>query len=356
MNEKQSGVFEMALKNQADISSSYSVQLGREIDVGGMLSFDGSTKSRVRQLMVDANSPTRFLFRLEERASRKAAEARELLASGQVAAVDGTNALNVISLMNTSAYACAVGHVTSRKRGDPHVKIVKSSTEYEKPEVIQDLGADALASLCDQLDEIRADESWPTTFREYQERREAIDCGAPFVFVDGPIFTQNLVTQPSGQSIYEEMAASGRCFIGVIKDLSGSWTLSKWCGYTLETGEGFVVCPVADQLKGRYKDAKKIQGFIEQPDINAFVRVVFRPSQKAFGFECRLADLDMAVALLMADASQTLGHELPLLLETIDAHLRAGFDGGFAADVVCGEIQRRDYRMGMDVIGERNFR
>ncbi len=356
--DKTVGVFERALRpeNMTDISDTYSVQLGREIGVETMLSFDALTKQRVRRLMVNANEPTRFLFGLKHKALRRLDEAKELLSSGRVAAVDGTNALNVISLMNTSAYACAVGHITSRQRGKPSVKIVKTATEYERPEILENAPDDALAALCDQLDKIRIDESWPTTFREYQERREALECGAPYVIIDGPIFTQNLVTQPSGRKLYEEMASSGQCFIGVIQGLRGTWTLSKRCSYSLETDEGFVVCPVAGQLQQRYKDADVIKKWTENPEISTFVRGVFRPSQKAFGFECRLADLDIAIALLVADASETLGHELPLLLETIDAHLRAGFNGGFAADVVTGEIQRRDYRMGMDIIGERNFR
>lgn len=349
-------VFETALRHQEDKTDQFSGQIGYAIDVESIFKFDSTVQARVREIMLAANDRARFMFDIAERASRMAGEAASILRDGRVAAVDGTNALSHVSLMNTGVYACAVGYVTSRTRPGPNVKITTTSTEFLRKNAFEG-SADELAMLCEDLDAARIEQSWTTTFREYQERRVAIDCDASHVFIDGPIFTQNLVTQQSGRALYGEMVASGKTYVGIIKDLSGSWTLSKWCGYSLEPGEGFIVCSLKTQFLDRFKGKEDaIRSWLENDLPDSYVRGVFKPNQKAFGFECRLSDLDLAMALIAADASPTINHELPLLLETVDAHLRGGFDGGAAASVIVGNIQRRDYRMGVDVMNERDFR
>jgi len=344
-------VFETALDNAKPSSAIWPTQYCEDIDTVTMLDFEKEIKNCIRGAMEAANRDDQFLFQLDKYDSYRG-DARRKLDDGQVAAVDGTNALELTPMMSTSAYAVAVGYLTSRNRGNPHITVTTTNTKYiNRAEISrQDIG-----ELCDELDEIRVDESWPTTFREYQERRVAMSCGADIVLIDGPVWTQNLVSQNRGREIYREMDASRSSFIGVIKNIAGSWTMSKWCGYSLKPGEGFVVGRIKSQFQTRFKKHGDVLDWVNQmPD--DYVRVVYRPKQKAFAFECRLTQLSLAVALLLEDASPTKNHEIPQLLELIDAQIRASFHGGNARQLVISKIQRDNYQMGIDVTNERDYR
>src|SRR4030095_9083433 len=120
---------------------------------------------------------------------------------------------------------------------------------------------------------------------------------------------------------------------------------------SLRSGEGYIVGPVRAQLLVHFSHRGEVSHWIDRMP-EEYVRVVFRPQQKAFALECRLSDLPFAMALLQEDASPTINHELPLLLEIIDAQVRAGFDGALAADTVISRLQQIDYRLGVDVTGE----
>jgi hypothetical protein len=353
-------VFDRAIDNSREVEESFPTAIVDCINIDKMMDFDNGIQTRIRASMENAKSPNQFLFNVSDIVAPSLSAARQLLLDGHVAAVDGTDAMQMVSLMNTSCFATAVGYVTSQTRSDPKVKVTTTSTKYAEPppnDRHPTMDGD-LSKLCDEMDQAREQESWTTTFREYNERVMAMECGAPWVFIDGPIFTQNLVSQERGRQLYSRLMRSGQSFVGIIKDISGSWTMSKWCGYSLKSGEGFVVCSVRNQFLRRFEPAGNggIVKWLGVGDIGDFVRVVFRPNQKAFGFECRLRDLPMAMALIAADASPTINHELPVLLEIIDAQLRAGFHSSLAADVLIDRVQRQNYTMGVDITGERNFR
>jgi hypothetical protein len=354
MNAAEHQVFETALKHAKMTSNAFPSQLCDNIDTASMRDYDHETKDRIREIMVAAHETDQYLFDLQELSTPKRSVAKELLLAGEVAAVDGTDAMQRITFMSTSAYACAVGYVTSQRRSDPHITITSTNTTYMTHQSGKAFSTE-LGRLCDELDSARVDQSWTTTFREYHERETALICGTKFVLLDGPVWTQNLVSQPSGRTLYTQMDQSKSSFIGVIKDISGSWTLSKWCGYSLEPGEGFVVGKVKTQFASRFKQHVDVKYWVDNMS-DDYVRVVFRPNQKAFAMECRLSDLPIAMAIILEDASRTINHEIPLLLETIDAQIRAGFHGSMAADLVIARLQHEDYRMGVDVTNEREYR
>jgi hypothetical protein len=317
--------------------------------------FDTLVKTRIRKSMLEAHEPDFFLFHLKDMADSSRHEAKEALLSGSVAAVDGTDAMTQLSFMCTSAYACAVAYLTTRQRGNPVVVVTQTNTRYTTADRIHEAGRNDLIALSKELEDSRLDQSWPTTFREYQERLMAMTCGVDIVLIDGPIWTQNLITQPGGRDLYGQMQLSPTIFIGVIKNLSGSWPLCKWCGYALEPGEGFVVGRLKTQLLERFMQNGTVRPWLN--DLNEdYVRVVYRPHEKVFGYECKLAQLPLATAILLENASPTLNHEIPLLLEMIDVQVRAGFNGNIARKVVIEEIQRRNYRMGVDLRDERDYR
>lgn len=349
------GSFEDALKNAKLTHAVFPSQLCEDIGLDAMLDTDIETEQRIRSIMEQAHDPDRFLFQMQSLVQAHLLEAREALRAGCVAAIDGTDALRPVTFMNTTAYAVAIGCVTSQARSNPHIQITTTNAEHIRTRRVKHASIDELGRLCDVLDHGRFERSWPSTFREYHEREVALQSGVPIVLIDGPVWTQDLISQPSGRALYDRMQGSSQKFFGVIKDLRNSWTLSKWCGYSLRTGEGYVIGPVRTQLQTHFSHRGEVTKWIDGlPE--EYVRVVFRPQQKAFGLECRLGDLPLAMAILQEDASPTINHELPLLLEIIDAQVRAGFDGALASDAVISRLQQMDYRRAVDVTGERDYR
>lgn len=249
--------------------------------------------------MEDANSPTQFLFNFQTYGSDSDGEVATDLVNGAIAAIDSTDVLPVTDLMNTSFYAVGVGCITSRTRHNPEAVLTTTNTRYARPDEIAANYSD-LFSLCDELDKVRQTKgSWATTFREYQEREVAIACEQETVLLDGPIFTQNLITQHSGRKLYSRMMQTRKRFIGVIKDLGSSWAISKWTAMSLRRGEGFVLCPIKDQYQHRFRDNRSINNWIGALH-GQYIRVVYRPVEKAFAFECTLADLSYAVNALQS--------------------------------------------------------
>lgn len=360
MPKKQVGddgkIFQSVLDNQKDRTEDFFAHFGQNPEISNALKqSEASVKEAIRKIMSDAKPPY-SLFQMSETAFSSREFARKSLDNGDVAAVDGTNALDPLDLMTTGFYGCAVGYVTSRHRSTPVIKVTETSAQYT--DIIENTSKQELARLCESLDEIKETHSWPTTFREYIERQVAIDCPSPIVLIDGPIFTQNLSTQAAGRALLDvinQQSNEGRTYIGVIKNISASTTMTKWCGYSLLPGEGFVIQSSGSQLLERYRDSGAVSEWAAKlPD--DYVRVVFKPNNKAFGLECRLKDLSLAIAIMMEDASPTLNHELPMLIETVDAQIRAGFDARAAHQIICGKIQEADLQMGTDITNERDYR
>ncbi|MDB9446036.1 hypothetical protein [Anabaena sp. CS-542/02] len=350
------GVFDSAIANQRPVPETFFLDFSADQTISQNLhQSDESVQRWIRRFMEDAHSPTQFLFHFQAYGNDFDEEVATDLVSGEIAAIDSTDVLPVTDLMNTSFYAVGVGCITSQNRHNPEVVLTTTNTRYARPDEIAANDSD-LFSLCDELDNIRQTKgSWATTFREYQERTIAIDCEQETVLLDGPIFTQNLITQHSGRELYYRMMQTGKRFIGVIKDLGSSWAISKWTAMSLERGEGFVLCPIQDQYQRRFRDNTSINTWVSRLP-GKYVRVVYRPAEKAFAFECALADLSYAVSLLRQDASPTINHEIPLLLETVDWHLRGSNNSQSIKHSFISEIQRNNYRMGVDITNEGNYR
>jgi hypothetical protein len=315
-------------------------------------------QARMREVMESHHDENCFLFNLGEMAQRRQVQAREMLQNGLVAAVDGTDAMAPLAHMSTSTYVAAVEIITRLTRTKPEIWLTETSTQYVRTEEVAEADFD-LSRLSQELDAVRDAGSWVTCFREYAERDVAIRSSYPFIILDGPILTQNLLTQRRGIELYERLFVDPkRIWLGVIKDIAATPTLMRWAGYCLHHGEGFVVETTRRLVESRFASAGKrarMPHWLEAlPD--DIVRVVYRPGEKAFGFECRRTDLELVIAVLMEDASPTLHHELPLLLEVVDAHLRGGFRASAVRDAVISRLQQHNWEMGINAMNERELR
>lgn len=351
-------IFNSAVNNRRRVSETFFLDFSADQSIAQNLhQSDEAVQRRVRQIMEAANRPTQFLFNFQTYGSDCDEDVARDLEAGAIAAIDSTDMLPITDLMNTSFYAVGVGCITSRNRHNPEIVLTSTNTRYAAPAEIT-ANNNALLELCKELDKTRQTKgSWATTFREYQEREFAIsrECEQETVLLDGPVFTQNLITQTRGRDLYSRMMQTGKRFIGVIKDLGSSWTLSKWTAMSLERGEGFVLCPIQEQYQIRFGKIRSITSWISSLP-GQYVRAVYRPAEKAFAFECALGDLPYAVSLLRQDASPTMNHEIPLLLETVDSHLRGSNNSQAIKHSFISEIQRNNYRMGVDITDEGDYR
>ena len=353
MNNSSDGVFDRALINAQQVEETFYLNFSSNGTIAQNLhESDDAVRQRVRAIMESSVSPTRFLFDFTTFGSEFDAQVAQDLASGAIAAIDSTDMLPLTNVMNTAFYSTGVSLITSRNRGQPEVVLTSTNTRYTDPVKVT---SDDLGELCDELDRAREAKSWSTTFREYQERQAAINCNQKTVLIDGPVFTQNLITQTQGRDLYRQMLATDKRFIGIIKELSGSWTLCKWTAMSLERGEGFVICLLKDQYGKRFGNDRSITSWINGLQ-QEYIRGVYRPAEKAFAFECNLEDLPYTISLLRQNASPTLNHEIPLLLETVDWHLRGSNNSEAIKSSFISEIQRNDYRMGLDITEERGLR
>lgn len=351
--------FKTALANASDVSDQWFVDFGgmpRKIEM--LSEREEETRTRVRSFFRPGESVTGDgprLWTIRSLAKRDLDKANKLLDQGCVAAVDGTDVMQPVSFQLSSAYACAVACLTRRSLHTPKYVLTETSTRYADPSQLH--SDDELWRLCNELDAMRDEGAWSKAFREYQERRLAIDAGHPVTIIDGPIFTDNLATQADGRALLDELCScKNRVFIGVIKELASSWAVSRFVGHALNKGEVAVIGPLRKRFYERFRDNRAVHPWVDNQMSKEFVRAVYCPGEKTFGFECRERDLHLAMAILEADRSPTLHHETPLLLELVDAKLRGLNESGAVRLAILSRAQRTNWHMGIDAIDERELR
>lgn len=311
------GVFESALRNQKDVSGSFCIDAGQSA-IADIEHRDLDLLKIVREYM-----ERRGILNITKTAAPELDRASELLLGGAVAAIDGTFAINPINLGTAGLCACITGFITSKARGAPEYNITQATAS-----AIEDISLANIDEKLRQLDQVRQEQqSWPTTFREYKERELAMRCAAQVALIDGPVLTQNLLTQDEGRSLYELMFRADKIYIGIIKEINGSGPWTRNCGYALRRGEAFIIEPVHQRLKERFssnaRQAELAQWVAGSDGLRPYIRAVYCINEKAFGLECRKQDVPLVLALLTLDQSASLHHEIPLLLETIDVHMRS---------------------------------
>ena len=133
-----------------------------------------------------------------------------------------------------------------------------------------------------------------------------------FVLIDGPIATQNMLTQDSARDLLQQVLDTKRA-IGFIKTLSANPLLSA-IGYALEPGEAFILRSWANILSDRFRVR---QGHISKwVDNNAsqLVRVIYRTGQRAFGMETTAGNVPLGLAILQHDDQGPRDHDIPMLI------------------------------------------
>lgn len=324
-------IFRQVLQNAKDVTDTFDIDLGRiPEDVVESRQQAEPHIQQIRKQMEEFILPPNVdlatvgvgLINMPLWAEIHGTPVREALYSGNVVAIDGTPLVPYQRFLTAQVYACAVGTLTYREHLALKAQVIKTQAQ-------QGIFTDEQETyrFITETEDLSASQSWPSAFMEYMERRAARDHSAHYALVDGPLITQNLLTQEEGRKLYQTMLTANRkCYVGVTKDLRFAEAEERFEAAALHTGELFIRHTEYDKLRARldkdYSGAVKRFGEDYLVDI---LRGIFKPGRKAFGFQCHRYDLPAVVCLLCLDANTQPGHEIPFLLEQVDAKLRGRY-------------------------------
>lgn len=318
------GIFAKALQNARDISEDYynDAKL-RDEWADHPEDFRGFIE-RVRQLL-EANSAIKRIADIDPDLQAQIEADHH---AGKIGAVDGTDAIAQTDLTSRMVYAVAVISATSRTLHAPRIN--KTASHHAVPP-LDGIGTDLLTFI-DQADKYEQDSSWIRTFREHHERLEALrildEEGCSLALIDGPLYTQNLLTQPISRiGLLKQMLEHSKSLIGFIKDMRTAKML-HFAGMALHSGEYWVLSEWRQLLSHRFEKGHDHtrKWLIEQTAAeHQWIRCVYRKNEKAFAFECHPDLIDTGIALINSPVtcSDAVNHELPFLLESVDRIVRA---------------------------------
>ena len=354
----QSGrYFADALAGRQDITDTY-VVLGDLPQLMGISSQnEDQFVASIRRLIETQAGGT---AQIRDQAATSVTDAARLYHSNLIAAVDGTDALSSARFASDTLYAAGVILVTPQTQHRPRAHVARTHATHLTPS--QNLGTSWMQAIQDWEEYLRGarqqEHSWTNTFQEYEEREVAYrwlqDNDQHVVLLDGPILTQNMLTQEQAHTLLNDLVSSERA-IGFIENLSANPLLSA-IGYALRPGEVFVMHTWSAVLSHRFGDRQQsISQWITNNASNV-IRAVYKVNQKAFGIECVAHQLPLALAILQHDNTGPSDHDIPMLLQIADNHVRTTFNGARARDELIARFSADDPTGFLALTNERSIR
>ena len=349
--------FSDARQRRLDITDSY-LALGDVPDLVG-ISVENEERiiKAVRRLLVRDGGGISRISRLGEPARQ---EAQDLYHRDRIAAVDGTDAISPLRFVSDTLYAAGVVVVTPRSQHQPRARVTRTSaSSYASTQDYSHTWEDNVRDWGEYLRGAREQEtSWVNTFREYEEREiasEWIDGEEDrIVLIDGPVLTQNLLSQIAARGLLERMLRTARV-IGFIKNLSANPLLVA-IGCALEPGEAFVLSHWSNLLSERFRGGQEAISSWIMGNAGGVVRVIYKLHRKAFGIECARSQVPLALAILQQDPGGSADHDIPMLLQIADSHVRSLFNGASARDEVLARYGLSDPTRFLELTNERSLR
>jgi hypothetical protein len=320
-DKERVGLFGASLKNSSDYSDDYLNRTGLIEKILGNGDHTSHNRSLIRALLENPRHGS--LGRFDAIPQATLDEVRNWQAEGLIGAVDGSDAIYQTALPEKVVYGAAVASMTSKQRSEPVISFTYTYQSQEPRDI------DDLVALQEELAQATEITSWTRSYREFKERQEALRLvreGCRLVLIDGPIFTQNLMTQEIARNtILAEMQADQCKFIGYIKEQN---QFHKHLGAALESGEYWVFESFRNMLgEKRFRSvdnpARVHPAASWVRHARHWVRCIYKINQKAYEFECDPAMVQHGLAVLKVDANPTLHHEIPFLLELVDRYVRS---------------------------------
>ena len=276
---------------------------------------------------------------------------------GNIASVDGTIIFPHTKFILTQVFAVGVGVYNSAGNTNTELTATRTVANFiEPPSGIPTF--EQIKAAIDQTKFLTQDKTWSHTWRDYRERIAAINTKEEIIYIDGAIITQNLVAQQHGRKIMRDLHNTGKLCIGVIKDIRTSQQTLRWFSRALEDNEVFLITNLKNLVIERLED------WSENPDIVSFlddvaqhyVRGIYKPGKKVFGFECLLSEIPKALAMLFQDCNGVVGHEIPYMLDKVDSDVRGKFRPHEAEQYLYGKLAEHYPGQTWDEMNERFMR
>lgn len=349
--------FRDAYQNRLEITDSY-LALGDIPDLAGVsVENEKGIIQDVRRLLEQDGGGISNISNLAQSLRQ---EARDLYQEDRIVAIDGTDAISPLRFVSDTLYAAGIVAVTPRSRHQPRARVTRTrASSYVSTQDFTMTWEDNIRIWGEYLRGAREQEmSWVSTFREYEERELAEEWlqenDQRLVLIDGPVLTQNLLSQVTARGLLKRLIADGRV-IGFIKDLSANPLLVA-IGCALEPGEVFVLSHWSDLLSKRFRRGQEaISSWIDK-EARDIVRAIYKLNRKAYGIECIREQVPLAFAILKQDPGGSADHDIPMLLQIADAHVRSRFNGATARDEVLVRYSLNDPSQFLNLVKERNLR
>lgn len=356
-SSQSSRYFADALAGREDITDHYVVLGDLPELVGISAQNEDDFVTDIRRL-IDAHAGG--TSRISSVAATQVVSAETLYRKNLIAAVDGTDAVSSVRFASDTLYAAGVILVTPQTQHRPKAHMARTRASHMTP--AQSLGVSWEKAIQDWEEYLRGarqqEHSWINTFREYEEREIAYEWlqqdERHIVLLDGPILTQNMLTQEKAHTLLSNVVGEKRA-IGFIKNLSANPLLSA-IGYALRPGEVFIMDTWANVLSNRFGERQQNISRWITDNAGKIVRAVYKVNQKAFGIECIEDKLPLALAILEHDNAGPSDHDIPMLLQIADNHVRTTFNGARARDELIARFSTDNPTRFLTLTSERSFR
>ena len=356
-HDSTDGYFADALAGRQDITDTY-LALGDIPDLVGISTQNEDQFVASIRGLIDAEAGGTDTIKAV--ATPSLTDAAQLYHSNLIAAVDGTDAVSSLRFASDTIYAAGVVLVTPQTQHRPRAHVARTRATHLTPG--QNLGSTWMQAIKDWEKYLRGarqqEHSWINTFREYEEREIAYEWlqedDRHIVLIDGPILTQNMLTQDRARDLLHDIVDNGRA-IGFIKNLSANPLLSA-IGYALGPSEVFVMRQWATILSERFGPRQQSISQWVASNATDTIRAVYKVNRKAYGIECIADRLPLALAILEYDNDGAMDHDIPMLLQIADGHVRAAFNGNRARDEVIARFSATDPNRFLALTNERSLR
>ena len=350
--------FAQALSGRQDITDSYELLGDLPAKVGISSLNEDAFIASIREIIAnDAGGTVNIAVTAAQATNR----AESLYHTNRIAAVDGTDAVAAMQFVTDTIYAAGVVLVTPQTHMNPRAHVTRTQANHVVPTTQSSAGGwkQAIERWAEYLRSAREQEhSWVATFREYHERELALqwlnEAEDHVVLIDGPIATQNLLTQDSARDLLQQVLVTERA-IGFIKTLSGNPLLNA-IGYALNPGEAFIVRGWSNILSDRFGTRQRNIGEWVGNNASKLVRVIYRTGQRAFGMETSAGNVSLGLAILQHDNQGPRDHDIPMLLQVADQAVRTKFNGGRARDEVIARYSVDNPSRLLSLTNERSLR
>jgi hypothetical protein len=326
--KEEDRLFATAIDNSVEVTDFYTNRLALIKDILGDSKETGDNFNRIIRNALENDVDVGTLGTFADLPTSVIDEVKQWHQDGLIGAVDGTAAINQTILADKIVFGVAIATLTSRSQGEPKL----TYTRTMRPQLIGDM--QGILDLETAIEKAR-EANWTQAYREFYERRAAIDLaannGCRLVLIDGPIYTRHLLTQQTAiENVLNIIQRDPHIYVGYIKELK---PFHKQLGASLKSGEYWISKQFMQSIVYAFDSSHISTKWISQS--KPWTRCIYKLKLKPFEFECDPGIIPYALALLTVDCSNSINHEIPFLLELVDKHARAKSDAAnIAKDLI----------------------